>query len=90
MIHVSRSSEATVTLLDDLAYQVSVMSCSLNLFYRRRVPAPPPDCVVSSDVGLASDVGNGVAPALSSALNVMAFTHELDIGTTGEIFEQIF
>ncbi|XP_004925321.1 uncharacterized protein LOC101737437 isoform X1 [Bombyx mori] len=49
----------------------------------RRVPAPPPDCVVSSDVGLASDVGNGVAPALSSALNVMAFTHELDIGTTG-------
>ncbi|XP_037301542.1 uncharacterized protein LOC115448425, partial [Manduca sexta] len=47
----------------------------------RRATAPP-DCVVSSDVALAAEVGNGVAPALSSALNVMAFTHELDLGTT--------
>ncbi|XP_063833518.1 uncharacterized protein LOC135082656 [Ostrinia nubilalis] len=50
----------------------------------RRGAAPPPDCVVSGDVGLATEVGTGVAPALSSALNVMAFT-ELELSTTGTI-----
>lgn len=43
---------------------------------------PPPDCVPSTDVTLAAEVGNGVGPALSSALNVMAFTHDLDIGAS--------
>lgn len=37
---------------------------------------------MSGDVGLAANVGTGVAPALSSALNVMAFTQEMDL-TTG-------
>ncbi|XP_060807116.1 uncharacterized protein LOC106135922 [Amyelois transitella] len=46
----------------------------------RRGGAPPPDCVVSADAVLTSEVGDGVAPALSSALNVMAFT-ELELGT---------
>lgn len=48
----------------------------------RRGAAPPPDCVVSGDIGLATEAGTGVAPALTSALNVMAFT-ELDLSTTG-------
>ncbi|XP_053618451.1 uncharacterized protein iav isoform X2 [Plodia interpunctella] len=46
----------------------------------RRGAGPPPDCVVSADAVLTSEVGDGVAPALSSALNVMAFT-ELELGT---------
>ncbi|KAM3961447.1 LOW QUALITY PROTEIN: transient receptor potential cation channel subfamily V iav [Aphomia sociella] len=45
----------------------------------RRGAAPPPDCVGNADAGLIVEVGNGVAPALSSALNVMAFTHDLEL-----------
>ncbi|XP_072948375.1 uncharacterized protein iav [Epargyreus clarus] len=44
---------------------------------------PPPDCVLATEGTLASEAGGGVGTALSSALNVMAFTHELDLGTTG-------
>jgi hypothetical protein len=51
--------------------------------FSRRGAALPPDCVLTGEVALVEDVGNGVAPALSSALNVMAFAHELDLGTTG-------
>ncbi|CAH2057154.1 unnamed protein product, partial [Iphiclides podalirius] len=47
-----------------------------------RVPAP--DCVTSAEAALGGEAGNGVGTALSSALNVMAFTHELDLGTTGQ------
>ncbi|KPJ00835.1 Transient receptor potential cation channel subfamily V member 6 [Papilio xuthus] len=43
-----------------------------------RVP-PPPDCVAAAEEVLNGEVGNGVGSALSSALNVMAFTHELDL-----------
>ncbi|XP_026750647.2 uncharacterized protein LOC113511229 [Galleria mellonella] len=47
----------------------------------RRGAAPPPDCVGTADMALAAEVGNGVGPALSSALNVMAFTHDLELAT---------
>ncbi|XP_022818390.1 uncharacterized protein LOC111350906 [Spodoptera litura] len=51
----------------------------------RRTAAPPPD-VTSAGVPLAPGAGTeggGVAPALSSALNVMAFTQEMNLGTAG-------
>ncbi|KAF9411487.1 hypothetical protein HW555_009728 [Spodoptera exigua] len=51
----------------------------------RRAAAPPPD-VTSAGVPLAPGAGaegGGVAPALSSALNVMAFTQEMNLGTAG-------
>ncbi|XP_068625250.1 uncharacterized protein iav [Battus philenor] len=46
----------------------------------RLVVPPPPDCIATTDVALNAEVGNGVGSALSSALNVMAFTHELELG----------
>lgn len=49
----------------------------------RRVP-PPPDCVAAAEEVLNGEVGNGVGTALSSAFNVMAFTHELDLNANGE------
>ncbi|XP_045540319.1 uncharacterized protein LOC106718706 [Papilio machaon] len=49
----------------------------------RRVP-PPPDCVAAAEEVLNGEVGNGVGSALSSALNVMAFTHELDLNANGQ------
>ncbi|KAJ8710750.1 hypothetical protein PYW08_009265 [Mythimna loreyi] len=52
----------------------------------RRTAAPQPDCVTSASGALvpqAGSEGGGVAPALSSALNVMAFTQEMNLGTTG-------
>ncbi|CAB3229660.1 unnamed protein product [Arctia plantaginis] len=59
---------------------------------RRGAVAPPPDCLASAEAGrmtlpgvqgpLSGAVGEGVGPALSSALNVMAFTHELDLTTS--------
>uniref|UniRef100_A0A2A4JYR0 Ion transport domain-containing protein n=1 Tax=Heliothis virescens TaxID=7102 RepID=A0A2A4JYR0_HELVI len=55
---------------------------------RRPAAAPPPDCVTSSTGALVPHAGGegiGVAPALSSALNVMAFTQEMDLGTAGTI-----
>lgn len=54
--------------------------------YSRRTAAPPPDCVPSASGALvpqAGGEGGGVAPALSSALNVMAFTQEMNLGSTG-------
>ncbi|XP_059055695.1 uncharacterized protein LOC131849606 [Achroia grisella] len=54
----------------------------------RRGTAPPPDCVGTADMGLAAEVGNGVGPALSSALNVMAFTHDLELATTDTVQKQ--
>ncbi|XP_075985609.1 transient receptor potential cation channel subfamily V iav [Anticarsia gemmatalis] len=55
---------------------------------RRGGAAPPPDCVTGTDMShgsmamgqgaLTGGVGEGVGPALSSALNVMAFT-ELEL-----------
>ncbi|XP_035451901.2 uncharacterized protein LOC118277284 [Spodoptera frugiperda] len=51
----------------------------------RRTAAPPPD-VTTAGVPLAPGSGaegGGVAPALSSALNVMAFTQEMNLGTAG-------
>ncbi|PZC74646.1 hypothetical protein B5X24_HaOG207365 [Helicoverpa armigera] len=51
---------------------------------RRAAAAPPPDCVTSSTGALVPHAGGegiGVAPALSSALNVMAFTQEMNLGT---------
>ncbi|XP_063388342.1 uncharacterized protein LOC134674213 [Cydia fagiglandana] len=53
----------------------------------RRPQAPPPDCVAAAEVsqiGLSGgDALNGVGTALSSALDVMAFTQDLDLGSTG-------
>ncbi|CAK1591096.1 unnamed protein product [Parnassius mnemosyne] len=40
---------------------------------------PPPDCVTAAEAALSGEAGNGVGTALSSALNVMAFT-ELELG----------
>ncbi|CAG5055181.1 unnamed protein product [Parnassius apollo] len=40
---------------------------------------PPPDCVTAAEAALSGEAGNGVGTALSSALNVMAFT-EFELG----------
>lgn len=55
---------------------VGIHPLTINYFYfYRRIP--PPEIVNTAEGPEA-----GVGPALSSALNVMAFTHDLDLTNT--------
>lgn len=49
--------------------------------------APPPDCVISSQQGDIA-AGAGVGSALTSALDVMAYTNELGHLTSGKYSDE--